>query len=264
MNYSEKEILKELDLACIGIESTNFPKGKKGDISYNFFLDLEHGYCNTAGNRIHLYADDSRWAVVLEKSGYQNRGDSVEIELNYIGNCIDYPIDKHQERSYITNTKNIILIPPKELKRIENREGPKMEQFEIISPNEKEVKIRDTKIKIEHESSKYLKKGIKLESNAKGKSLIGFEDFVRYLNETNPSLISAKEEEIKMHIPKELPKIMTLNEFNHFSVYDESIIPSQHETYQLIAKVLVTKDVGFWKPKLKANNHWSNWESGNL
>ncbi|MEO0728359.1 MAG: hypothetical protein AAFZ63_27685, partial [Bacteroidota bacterium] len=91
MNFSEKEILAEIDSAFIGEPGPFFP-GKKNqkDIHYNFFLDLEHGYCNTASSRIHLYADEENWAVVFEKGGYQNRAPSVEVELYYVGNCIEY------------------------------------------------------------------------------------------------------------------------------------------------------------------------------
>lgn len=87
---------------------------------------------------------------------------------------------------------------------------------------------------------------------------------IRYLNETDSLVISATEDEIKKHIPADLPKIMTINEFHFESVYDKDNPPSTQETYQLIAKVLVTKDTTFWKPTMKPNNHWSNWESGNL
>lgn len=41
---------------------------------YHFFIDLEHPYFFTAGSRLTLYADDKRWAIVFEKSGYANRG----------------------------------------------------------------------------------------------------------------------------------------------------------------------------------------------
>ncbi|RZJ46331.1 MAG: hypothetical protein EOO44_22835 [Flavobacterium sp.] len=82
MTFNETEILEQLDLAFNGIPSKYYPTGQPGDIKYNFFLDLEHGYCETAGSRIHLYADSARWIIVFEKSGYQNRGTSAEIELN--------------------------------------------------------------------------------------------------------------------------------------------------------------------------------------
>ena len=61
MGYSNKDILKELDRAFIE------------ENIYNSFLDLEHPYFYTAGNQINLFGDESRWAIVLEKTGYDNR-----------------------------------------------------------------------------------------------------------------------------------------------------------------------------------------------
>ena len=264
MVFTDKEILEQLDLAFNGQPSQYYPAIRPKDIKYNFFLDLEHGYCETAGNRIHLYADSTRWAIVFEKSGYQNRGTSAEIELDYIGNCIDYPVDKYPERNYVTNAGRVILIDPTEFERIENKEGEEMETFELIGQNIKEIKVRDKFIPFDNNYKSYEKVGIKIRDYDNPKKLIAFEDFIRFLNETNPKIISATETDIKQHIPKNIPKLMTINDFHFVSAYDKTNPPSNQETYQLIAKVLLTRDTANWKPTQKANNHWTNWESGNL
>ena len=84
------------------------------------------------------------------------------------------------------------------------------------------------------------------------------------MNETNPTLISATEQDVRQHIPKDIPKLMTIEKFHFVSAYNKSASPSNQETYKLIAKVLLTRDTTNWKPTQKANNHWTNWESGNL
>ncbi|WP_413669962.1 hypothetical protein ACEN9X_08515 [Mucilaginibacter sp. Mucisp86] len=263
-SFTEKEILTQLDLAFKGIPSEYYPVGKKDDIKYNFFFDLEHGYFSTAGNHIHLYADASRWAIVFEKSGYANRGGDAEIELNYIGNCINYPIDKYPERNYITNVSSIILITGEEYERIQNKSGSEMEQFELVDPNANYVIVRGHKIKIEHSDKNYTHFGIKPRGFDNPKRLISFKGLVRYLSETQPSIVNATNDDIKAHLPGDLPEISVIDKFHFESVYQKHILPSNQETYQLIAKVLVTGNPAFWKPKNKPNNHWSNWESGNL
>lgn len=262
--FTEKEILHELDLAFNGTPGEYFPAGRLEDLKYNFFLDLEHGYCETAGNRIHLYADSTRYAIVFEKSGYENRGGIVAITLDYVGNCIDYPVDKDAERNSISNSTRIILVDPNELARIQNKEGKEMETFELIGKDVKEIKVRDQLVLFDNDYRNYEKAGIKIREDDNPRKLIGFGDLARYLNETNPALISATEHEILQHIPKDLPKLMTINEFHYVSAYDKSKPPSTQETYKLIAKVLVTRDTANWKPTMKPNNHWRNWESGNL
>lgn len=264
MNFTETDIFNKLDLAFNGQPAEDYPAGNNSDIKYNFFLDLEHGYCETAGNKIHLYADSARWAIVFEKCGYQNRGDRAEIELDYVGNCINYPVDKYPERNYITNASNIVLITSDEYERIRNKEGKDMEDFELISPTATDLTIHGKKVTIDHDQKKYLALGIKPRDFDNPQNLIGYGDIVRFFSDTKPELVSATEEEIKQHIPHDIPKLMTLDKFHFVSAYDKSNLPSSQETYQLIAKILVTRDTTFWKPKLKPNNHWTNWESGNL
>ena len=264
MTFNEKEILEQLDLTFNGIPTKYYPPGRPQDIKYNFFLDLEHGYCETAGSRIHLYADSTKWVIAFEKSGYQNRGRSAEIELDYVGNCINYPVDKYPERNYITNSSRIFLIDQTEFDRIENKDGEEMETFELIGPYTKEIKVRDKLIFFDNNYKNYEKVGIRVRDYDNPKKLISFGDLIRYFHETDPKLISATEDEIRQHIPKDIPKLMTIDDFHFGSAYDKTNLPSQQETYTLVAKVLTTKDTKAWKPTQNPNNSWKNWESGNL
>jgi hypothetical protein len=262
--FTEEDVFEELDQAFNDKPSKYFPAGKPGDTRYNFFLDLEHGYCETAGNKIHLYADSTRWAVVFEKSGYNNRGSCAEIQIDYVGNCIDYPIVEYPDHNSITNSNTIILIDGEEFERIENKDGKDLEAFELIAADVKQIKVRGQLIPFQSDHKEYEKVGVKVRGYDNPKNLVGFGDFVRYLNETNPALISATEQDIREHIPKDLPKLMTLDKFHFSSTYDKTNPPRKQETFQLIAKVLLTRDTTNWKPTRKPNNHWSNWESGNL
>ncbi len=139
-----------------------------------------------------------------------------------------------------------------------------MEQFEKIDNSITEIRIRDALVKIKLSSDKFEKLGIKIDEYENPNKLIGFGELIRYFNETNPKIINATQKEIKSQLPNEIPKLMTIDKFYHLSVYEEERLPSQIETYQLIAKVLVKKDTKEWKPSLQPNNHWSNWESGHL
>lgn len=264
MSFTKKQILEQLDQGFNGIPGPEFPNGRSQDIKYNFFLDLEHGYCETAGSKIHLYSDVTRWAIVFEKTGYFNRATRAEIELNYFGNCITYPVDEYPERNYISNSCSIVLIDNDEFERIENKERTDMETFELISKDIVSVKVRDTLIPFNSNYKDYEKLGIVIRDYGNPGKLIAFEDFVRYLNETDPVSIDAREEDIGQHIPQDLPKIMTIDQFHFVSAYDKNNPPSGQETYQMIADILVSGDIKQWKPTQAANNHWANWESGNL
>lgn len=261
---SETEIFSLLDKAFKGEPNQYYPPRLPNHIHYNFFPDLEDGYRSTAGSRIHLYGDSMRWAVVFETNGYHNHAFSAMIELDYVGNCINYPVENQPKRTYISNQSHLVLISSEEYERIENKKGRELENFELVSADIKQIQVRDKTIPFNSNSKDYEKLGVEIQDFDNPHKLIGFKDLVRYLHETSPEVISATEEDIKAHIPYDLPKIMTIDAFHFNSFYDKETLPSQQETYQLIAKVIVNQDSTYWKPTQPANNHWSNWESGNL
>ncbi len=264
MSFNETEILEQFDLAYKNTLNKYFPKGRPQDIRYNHFPDLENGYCIVASSRIHLYVDASRWAIVFETAGYETRQSVAAITLYYFGNCVDFPVNESEERNYITNLAQVILIDQEEFERIENIDGGEMETFELIGEDIREIKVRDIFIPFENNHEYYEKVGIHVRDYDNPKKLIAFEDLIRFWHETNPQLISATENEIKIHIPSDLPKHMTIEDFHYISAFEKTILPSQQELYKLLAKVLVSQDNSNWKPTLPPNNSWKNWASGDL
>lgn len=262
MKYKEQDILNELDIAFKN--SYKVHKIDNKTYLYKFFIDLEHGYFNTANSKIHLYADELNWAIVFETNGYQNRGCNAQIQLIYIGNCIKYEKTEYPERTNLSNFFIIGLISEEEFKRVENKTGTDMEQFELISPDADSILVRNEKVSIEKDKTKYAEKSITFRDYKNPNNLIAYKDLVRYLSETEKKLMSATEDEIKEHIPSDIPKLMTIESFHYKSMYEPENLPSTYETFQQIAKVLTTKDTNQWSPTLKANNHWSNWKSGGL
>ncbi|SFQ62396.1 DUF7003 family protein [Flavobacterium akiainvivens] len=263
MLFTEREILQELDLAIAGKAGSYYPHIQEPDIAYNFPPDLEHGYFLTAGSRIHLFADEANWAIVFEKSGFNNRGAEADAELYYYGNCINYSITVYPERQYITNVLQVPLISFEEYERIQ-AEGDGFESFERISKNITHINIKGQEMPFESDYKKYEAVGISIQDEDNPDNLIGFGEIIRYLHETSPQLISATDAEIREPLPDGLPKLLTINEFHFTSAYDESTPPSEQELYRLIARVLVTRNPAEWQPTREPNNHWSNWESGNL
>jgi hypothetical protein len=68
---------------------------------------------------------------------------------------------------------------------------------------------------------------------------------------------------LRARIPLDLPEILRLEEW-HQPVFDEPV-PSQTETYRLIAEVLATGDPTLYRPTLAATTHRSYWpESGTM
>ena len=82
----------------------------------------------------------------------------------------------------------------------------------------------------------------------------------------NPSLFYATETELKQMLPDDLQLIMQLDAWHHEPIKDyDGPNPSECETFQLIAKVLFSKDVSNWQPTKAPSNDWRNWpEAGAL
>jgi hypothetical protein len=99
-------------------------------------------------------------------------------------------------------------------------------------------------------------------------------DIGRYVAYQYADLCRATEVEKRMHLPANLPELMTIDEWHHRSWYYSfssstpgfsGDAPSSYETYRLIAEVLANRDPSRWRPTLKPNNHWTNWpQAGSL
>ncbi|MDJ1479545.1 hypothetical protein QNI16_03555 [Cytophagaceae bacterium YF14B1] len=241
---TEQDILHELD------ETKN-----------KFFLDLEHGYFHTAGSRITLFADKSRWAIVMEKTGYGNRSMSIEIDICYYSNCLAM-----EEYTLGFNNTGVELFSEIDFQNIGKG-------FELVDTEARFITIRDKKLPIEKDENKYEEKGIKIRDYDNPDHQIDFVALTRYLDEQYPELFRASDAEIHKYLPADLPKLMTIDKWHHktyWEIYDSNLYgedtrPSTYETFQMIAKILVTKDTTLWKPTLPPNNDWQNWpEAGSL
>lgn len=229
---------------------------------YKFFPDLNHGYVYLVTNRINLFGDDSRWAIVMEVTGYNNRSNNCELELYYFGNCLEN-LDSVGNGSLTTNMKIFILSKFSDLEKISH-------DFELISSTVDSVIIRGENIAIEHDKNKYLAKGIEFYKEENPDGLIDYSSLFRYLNEVHSELFHATKFELYSALPQNLDFIMRIDNwyyepYNNYSGMPVGTKPEDNETFQLISDILISKDTTLYKPKMKPNNNWRNWpESGNL
>lgn len=256
--YTDRDIIEYLDK----VPYTTF-----------FFIDLEHPYFYTANSRLTLFGDETRWAIVFEKSGYSYRAGRIELELYFFGNCLEN-LEPSPLRNHFYNSQYFTLISGEEL-------GKDIEK----------VRLRERYVQIPTTKEGYLKWIPDIVTRNYPKE-VSFEDLVRYLAYEYEALCRATDQELRHCIPDDLPKIMAIDEWHHKSydvweIYDPPGIhptredgyvppgpppakvfssftvdgdpPSSYETYRLIADVLETKDPAKFKPTLNPNNHWINW-----
>lgn len=238
--------------------------------TYHFFIDLEHPYFFTASSHLTLYADESRWAIVFEKSGYTNRGLRGEVELTYFGNCLQNLQAQGDANGVTSNSQSFTIIDNDEIERIEN------DQDELISKNIKQVKVRNTMLDVEHSKSIYEQKDIVDTIYDNAENLVDIPSMIRLLSEEHPNLFRATDKELRTCLPADLPKLMVIDAWHHeaYTKFEHRTSPTErhyetmgkspadYETYIMIADVLVSRDTSKWKPTLKPNNDWRNWREG--
>ena len=64
-----------------------------------------------------------------------------------------------------------------------------------------------------------------------------------------------------MSVLPEMGKLLQLEEWHHPNVVEDDR-PSASETFQQLARVVATGDVGSYRPTQPPNNHWRNWPDG--
>ena len=155
----------------------------------------------------------------------------------------------------------------KHKKKCSKEEFEKIEgDFELVSKEATTVKVRNKELTIDHNKQNYIAKGIEIQDFDNPDELIDYQSLVRYFDETNPEVFRATEDELRMCIPIDIPFVMKIDEWHHksFSEYGGDK-PSSYETFNLIADILISKNVENWKPTLEPNNVWKNWpEAGGL
>ena len=166
--------------------------------TYHFHIDFEHPYFYTAGTRLTLFADENRWAIVFEKSGYSTGNSCGEIELAYFGNCLVNLKSGIAGDETTSNMKSVILINATDLEHIDDGDFT-----ELVSNSKDKIKARDILLTLEHDTSKYQAKNISLRDYDNPKGLVDFPSLIRYLDEEYPAIFRATDEELRTCLPSD-------------------------------------------------------------
>ncbi|MFI5204036.1 MAG: DUF7003 family protein [Flavobacteriales bacterium] len=271
---------------------------------YCSFVDLGHVYSYLVDTRINIFrADNDRWAIAIERFGYNPRAGALILDINYYGNCLTN-LDYYNERP----TSYYSIRPIDADSFSETIDG------ESLKPDAKFWLVRGQKVALNHNKQDYLDAGIDLKEYEPNE--ISVEEAGRLVVLQNRELFRASDNELYKSIPRDLKKILVLDEWFHKDfqlqispeMTDEHLLqtfefnknltglggmtfesfaqsfrqqailrddwnreiwennrPSSYETWQLIAKVIVTNDPKLYKPTLEPNTHWRNWpDSGGM
>lgn len=215
--YTVTEILAQLDEGAEPYGSYAFPM-------------LDHGYYYPVDQRLHVYRDEKRWALIFETLGYNPRAGNLLDVIHKLGNCVGKPGSDNGDF----------------IGRIENDQ-----ELDSIALNDNDwsrasgVAVRGKMIPIPAEVEA-------------GMELWGL---LRLVVPVDRERFLATEEELRARVPSDLPRLLVLDEWNHPDVLGGEK-PSDSETFQQLARVLVDGDATLYVPTVAPNTHWSNWPEG--
>lgn len=293
---TEKEVLDTLDNYRNGYDPA--------------FVQLGHPYVYPIDSRMNVFRNNqAQWALAIEVLGYSPRSEPIGLEITYYGNCL-INLDDNGEHS--SNSYCVLPIDEESFYKTIEHENLKSDADNWI--------VRGNVVELSHLKEEYVNAGVELKGYEPNE--ISAEEVGRLLVTKHRDLFRATDEELYKCIPKELEKILVIDEWYHKDFYQqdtdftdvlqltdfnqESFLnqffeanqdkfdnvniakdffsnlvsgvsesekkreetnqeqwdtnrPGSYETWQQIAKVIVTGDTSFYMPTLQPTSHWSNW-----
>lgn len=170
---------------------------------YCQFIDLGHVNSYLIDCRLNIFkGDNDAWAIVSERLGFNPSGGGIMLDICYFGNCLT------NLEHYNGQDTNYYTVYP-----IEWSDFNETVDGEILKPEAKFWNIRGNQIELTHDKKDYLNAGIELKEYEPGE--ISLEEVGRLLITKHRALLRATDKELYKSIPKELKKILVIDEWYH-------------------------------------------------
>ncbi len=226
-SYTVEEILRVLD-----------EHGR----NYSFPM-LDNDYFYPGDVRLSAYADQTRWAIIIEQLCCNNRQrprEGIETYLGVFGNCVLGPASFRQVGGLTYRTSDDETL-----------------YSGRIPPSVTKVEIRGREVFFPRDPKLYKAKRIKIEDPA----LLHGHELMRVLLPEHREAMLATEEERRRLIPHDLPLFARLDEWHHPDLADDELV-SECSTFRNLAIAMVELEPNRFRLTEKPNTHWSNWPMG--
>jgi hypothetical protein len=236
------------------------------------FPMLDNGYVYLAATRLSLFRSEADWALVFEVFGFSPRAGIPDLSVATFASRLhhrDPPENYKQAGAY----ERYLARHPHD----DFRSFYPIEAGDWQDPDDAEVVARD--------ASTLLLRGMAFDVPAREEIADAIElkplgrqigsrwiptvtdeiqtyELIRYIADEAREQVLATPEEQRISVRPEMTKLLQLEEWNHPDVVENTVRPSGSETFQQIARVLETGDVGRYAPTLPPNTHWRNWPAG--
>lgn len=256
--FCEQDILAQLDACTVGARLY------AGELEWDdyadrheelkaLFPDVDHDDWDLIGMRLTAYAGPTHWAMIIERTGLSTCAaghDAINTFLFCYGNCLVCK-PGHLEGNVLQPTSD-------------GEQGPTFSTGAdadwtklTVAPSARAMRVRGRSVVIPRATEVYEEAGL---PTPDAEHLCAL-DMLRALRFVDRDLLHAADEELRARLTVDVPLLLRLHEWYH----PNNVIadpPSRCKTFQMIAKVLVTRDPSHYRPSRASNTHWSRLGEG--
>jgi hypothetical protein len=220
---------------------------------------LDNGYVYLAATRLTLFRSLSDWAMIIEVFGFSPRTGLPDTHIHTFASTLQNrngPEDFVNQKAYEMYLANN---PNNESRFVHPIEDGDWLDGEVVSKTAADVFVRGERIALPR-AEDLTRRGIDPEDENE----IRVFELCRYVADIRGPQVLATPQELRLNVGPNLHQVLQLNEWNHPDVVDDACRPSGSETFQQLADILITGDVGAYRPTLPPNTHWRNWPDGGM
>jgi len=168
---------------------------------YRLFVQLDEPYSYLIDSRLNVFrSDDDRWAIAIERLGYNPRVGCISLDIYYYGNCL---INLESYNNRPTNSYNICPVDMKHFNSTVDHLKEEAE-FWIISKQ---------KVPLSFDKQEY--QDVNIDLDVYGPNQIRVEEAARLLITRNQELFRATDTALYKSIPADLNKILAVDSWYH-------------------------------------------------
>jgi hypothetical protein len=244
MMHRAEQILAVLDGCC---DAYTFPM-------------LDNGYVYLAATRLSLFRSPDDWAIVIEVFGYSPRSALPNTFISTFASRLRNrktaeqfvkPAAYDAYLAHHPHDQDHIVFPIEPGPWIDDGDG------QFVSEAAKDLVLRGQRVPMP-EAQDYRDADVELEHPPRAQVF----ELCRALAHRWRDQTLATADERCFNIPHDLVPLLTLDDWVHPDVVDAAVRPSRSASFQQLARVLASGDVGKYGPTEPGNTHWRNWPDG--
>jgi hypothetical protein len=243
MDFDPDHILNVLDRCC--------------DVFY--FPMLDNGYVYLAATQLSLYRSVTDWAFVTEVFGFSPRAGLPDTAIYSFASRLH---DRDRPENYVSREayeRYLANHPHDEFRQIfpvEEGLWQDLDNGEFLAEEATEVVVRGQALSLPTLDG-YADCGIALEEPPR----VQVFELCRFLAHVAREKVLATPHERRVSVMPDMTQLLQLEEWHHPDLAEDKR-PSGSASFQQLARVLATGDVGLYRPSQPSNTHWRNWPEG--